>query len=205
MGYRLVGGQAGRCSGFSSGDAARRRAHRPRQSTAHIVAAFLRHRCGLHAAAQRRTRRSSPRARPNEGRTSIGVSKASGNAKGGRSVEASGFSEAPPAQQRRHAMSANSDSPEVVIVGGGIGGSALACVLASEGIATTIVEKSTVHTDIVRGEWIAPWGVAETERLGLYELLLNAGGHHLKRHISFGDDIEAELAQTQTLDMTAFE
>src|SRR5260370_14264752 len=102
-------------------------------------------------------------------------------------------------------MSSNSENPEVVIVGGGIGGSALACVLAREGIATTILEKSTVHADIVRGEWVAPWGVAETERLGLYELLLNAGGHHLKRHISYGDDIDAELPQTQTLDLTAFE
>ena len=102
-------------------------------------------------------------------------------------------------------MSINFDNPEVVIVGGGIGGSALACVLAGEGIATTILEKTAVHADIVRGEWIAPWGVAETERLGLYELLLNAGGHHLKRHISFGDDIDAELAQTQTLDLTGFE
>jgi len=102
-------------------------------------------------------------------------------------------------------MSSSSDNPEVVIVGGGIGGSALACVLAREGIATTILEKTTAHTDHVRGEWVAPWGVAETERLGLYELLLSAGGHHLKRHISFGDDINAELAQTQTLDLTAFE
>jgi len=98
-----------------------------------------------------------------------------------------------------------SDNPEVLIVGGGIGGSALACVLASEGIATTIFEKSTVHVDHVRGEWLAPWGVAETERLGLYQLLLNAGGHHLKRAIPFGDDVDPELALTQTLDLTAFE
>lgn len=102
-------------------------------------------------------------------------------------------------------MSIHSDNPEVVIVGGGIGGSALACALAREGIATTILEKSTEHIDHVRGEWLAPWGVKETERLGLYELLLNAGGHHLKRHIPFGDDIEPELARTQTLDLTAFE
>src|ERR1700676_4260898 len=102
-------------------------------------------------------------------------------------------------------MSSNSDNPEVVIVGGGIGGGALAWVLAGGGIATTILEKTTVHTDHVRGEWVAPWGVAETERLGLYELLVNAGGHHLKRHISYGDDIDAALAQTQTLDFTAFE
>ena len=96
-------------------------------------------------------------------------------------------------------------NPEVVIVGAGIGGSALATVLARAGIAVMILEKSLVHVDHVRGEWLAPWGVAETERLGLYELLLNAGGHHLKRHISYGDDIDAELAQTQTLDLTGFE
>ncbi len=102
-------------------------------------------------------------------------------------------------------MGINSDHPEVCVVGAGIGGSALACVLAQSGIATTIIEKSTEHIDHVRGEWLAPWGVKETERLGLYELLLHAGGHHLKRHIPFGDDIDAEIAQTQTLDLTAFE
>ena len=100
---------------------------------------------------------------------------------------------------------ANHSNPEVVIIGGGIGGSALAIVLARAGIAATILEKSTVHLDHVRGEWIAPWGVAETQRLGLYELLIGAGGHHLKRHIPYGDDVDAETAQTQTLSFTAFE
>ena len=96
-------------------------------------------------------------------------------------------------------------NPAVVIIGGGIGGSALATALAQAGITTTILEKSTVHIDHVRGEWIAPWGVAETKRLGLYDLLLKAGGHHLKRHIPYGDDIDIAGAESQTLDLTAFE
>jgi len=96
-------------------------------------------------------------------------------------------------------------SPEVVIIGAGIGGSALATVLARAGIAVTILEKSLVHIDHVRGEWIAPWGVAETQRLGLYETLIAAGGHHLARHISYGDDVEAKTAESQVLDLTAFE
>lgn len=96
-------------------------------------------------------------------------------------------------------------NPEVVIIGGGIGGSALAAVLAQAGIATTILEKSTIHIDRVRGEWIAPWGVAETRRLGLYDLLRKAGGHHLKRHVPYGDDIDIASAQRQTLDLTVFE
>src|ERR1700681_1740594 len=96
-------------------------------------------------------------------------------------------------------------SPEVVIIGGGIGGSALAATLASAGIAATILEKSTVHIDHVRGEWIAPWGVAETVRLGLYDTLIKAGGHHLKRHIPYGDDLDTAAAEAQTLDLTAME
>jgi 2-polyprenyl-6-methoxyphenol hydroxylase-like FAD-dependent oxidoreductase len=95
--------------------------------------------------------------------------------------------------------------PQVVIVGAGIGGSALATVLARAGIAVTILEKSLVHVDHVRGEWLAPWGVAETQRLGLYETLLAAGGHHLARHIGYGDDIDPATAESQLLDFKAFE
>ncbi len=96
-------------------------------------------------------------------------------------------------------------SPEVVIAGGGIGGSALAAVLAKAGIVTTILEKSILHVDHVRGEWIAPWGVAETQRLGLYDVLIKAGGHHLKRYVPYGDDIDIEAAEALTLNLTAFE
>ena len=95
-------------------------------------------------------------------------------------------------------------NPEVAIVGAGIGGSALATVLARAGIAVTILEKSLVHIDHVRGEWLAPWGVAETQRLGLYETLLAAGGHHLGRTIAYGDDIDPATAESQLLDLNAF-
>ena len=96
-------------------------------------------------------------------------------------------------------------NPEVAIVGAGIGGSALAIVLARAGIAVTVIEKSLVHVDHIRGEWLAPWGVAETQRLGLYDTLIEAGGHHLGRHIGYGDDIDAATAEAQLLDLTAFE
>jgi menaquinone-9 beta-reductase len=96
-------------------------------------------------------------------------------------------------------------SPEVVIVGARIGGRALAIVLARAGIAVTMLEKSLAHLDHVRGEWIAPWGVAETQRLGLDETLIAAGGHHLAHHISYGDDVDAQAAESQLLDLTALE
>lgn len=99
----------------------------------------------------------------------------------------------------------NLGTPEVVIVGGGIGGGALATVLAREGIATAVIEKSTVHVDHVRGEWIAPWGVAETQRLGLYDILMEAGGHHPGQHIGFGDDVDEATARAEALNFAAFE
>ena len=39
----------------------------------------------------------------------------------------------------------------------------------------------------------------------LYDLLMSAGGHHLGRHIPYGDDVDIETAQAQTLSFAAFE
>src|SRR5262249_4691353 len=97
------------------------------------------------------------------------------------------------------------DAPEVVVVGGGVGGSALATALAREGLATLVLEKSTQHLDRVRGEWLAPWGVAEAVRLGLYETLLAAGAHHPGEHIGFGDDVDEAAARAQALRFAEFE
>jgi 2-polyprenyl-6-methoxyphenol hydroxylase-like FAD-dependent oxidoreductase len=66
-------------------------------------------------------------------------------------------------------------SPEIVIVGGGIGGGALATVLARNGIEVVVLERETSYPDRVRGEFVAPWGVAELKRLGLLDLLYARG------------------------------
>ena len=66
---------------------------------------------------------------------------------------------------------------DVITVGGGLGGSALAKVLAEHGKRVLVVERETAFKDRVRGEWIAPWGVAEAQKLGLYEPLLEHCAH----------------------------
>src|SRR6516165_8442750 len=98
----------------------------------------------------------------------------------------------------------SADDAEVLIVGGGVAGSALAITLARAGHQVTIIEKSLKHIDRVRGEWIAPWGVAETERLGLYELLVGSGGHHLDRHIPYSEEVAPEVAAAEAIDLRAF-
>ncbi len=93
---------------------------------------------------------------------------------------------------------------DLIIVGGGIGGPALATVMARAGKSVLLLEQSTVYEDRVRGEWISPWGVAETKRLGLYDTLVEAGGHHLTRHIAYRPGIDPGEAEKLAMDMGMF-
>ena len=72
---------------------------------------------------------------------------------------------------------------DAVIVGGGIAGNALATVLARAGKSVLVLERSSVYRDRVRGEYVQPWGVAEAIRLGLHEVLVDAGGVHHTRFV----------------------
>jgi 2-polyprenyl-6-methoxyphenol hydroxylase-like FAD-dependent oxidoreductase len=92
---------------------------------------------------------------------------------------------------------------DLIIVGAGIGGGAMATVMARAGYSALVLEKSTVYRDRVRGEWMAPWGVVEAKRLGLYDDLIAAGGHHLSRHISYGDTVDPAEAAANTLPINA--
>ena len=93
---------------------------------------------------------------------------------------------------------------DVVIVGGGIAGGALGGALAGAGKRVLILERTAVFEDVVRGEWIAPWGVAEAQALGLYELMLAAGGHHLAFHYGFDEGRDPALAYAAPLPLNAF-
>lgn len=93
---------------------------------------------------------------------------------------------------------------DLVIVGGGIGGSALAAVMARAGRSVLLLEQSEAYEDRVRGEWIAPWGVREVRRVGLYDLLVGAGGHHLTTHITYDETRRPEEAEARPLPLSIF-
>ena len=90
---------------------------------------------------------------------------------------------------------------DVVIAGAGIGGSALATVLARAGLAVLVLEKETAYRDRVRGEWIAPWGVVEAQRLGLYAALRAGGGHHVVEHRTYHDGLDTTPSALNTFDL----
>jgi 2-polyprenyl-6-methoxyphenol hydroxylase-like FAD-dependent oxidoreductase len=87
------------------------------------------------------------------------------------------------------------ESFDTVIVGGGIAGAALATVLARGGLEVCVLERQTEYKDRVRGEWMAPWGVVEAQKMGLYDLLMEAGGNHVVRQLAYGDWISPEDAE----------
>ena len=60
---------------------------------------------------------------------------------------------------------------DIITVGGGLGGAALAKSLAERGARVLVLEREKRFKDRIRGEFLAPWGVVETQALGLYDLL----------------------------------
>jgi menaquinone-9 beta-reductase len=66
---------------------------------------------------------------------------------------------------------------DVIIVGGGLGGASLARLLASNGVRVLVAERELQFKDRIRGEWMAPWGVAEAQRAGIYDLLMEQCAH----------------------------
>src|SRR6266404_6153610 len=92
------------------------------------------------------------------------------------------------------------DSIDVVVVGGGIAGSATATVLARAGLPVLVLERATEYRDRVRGEWLSPWGVVEAQRLGLYDTLVAAGGHHVPR-FGWDETVDPAQAEAEALDL----
>jgi 2-polyprenyl-6-methoxyphenol hydroxylase-like FAD-dependent oxidoreductase len=90
---------------------------------------------------------------------------------------------------------------DVVIIGAGIAGGSLGAVLARAGLEVLIVEKSTEHRDRVRGEYIVPWGVAEAQRMGLYDVLIGAGANVLRRLVPYDETRTPAEAEAAALEL----
>jgi 2-polyprenyl-6-methoxyphenol hydroxylase-like FAD-dependent oxidoreductase len=87
------------------------------------------------------------------------------------------------------------DRFDVVVVGAGIAGGALATGLARGGLSVLVLERSTEYVDHVRGEYMHPWGVAEAQRLGVHDALVQAGGNPILRFVGYDEAFAPEEAE----------
>jgi len=92
---------------------------------------------------------------------------------------------------------------EIVVVGAGAAGASLAAALARHGRSVLLLEKSLVHRDRARGEFMVPWGVDEARRLGVLDVLLSAGGHYTTRAVTYGEEVAQDAAWSRAFDLTA--
>jgi 2-polyprenyl-6-methoxyphenol hydroxylase-like FAD-dependent oxidoreductase len=75
---------------------------------------------------------------------------------------------------------------DIVIVGGGFTGAALACALANGQRRIRVLEARTEPTRRFAGELLHPTGVDELDRLGLLEAVLDAGAALINGFVVFG-------------------
>ena len=68
---------------------------------------------------------------------------------------------------------------DIVIVGGGLAGSSLAKAMSERGAKVLVLERESRMRDRVRGELMWPWGAAELVELGLFDTIMDSGGHRV--------------------------
>jgi menaquinone-9 beta-reductase len=96
------------------------------------------------------------------------------------------------------------DTPEIVIIGGGIGGGAAATVLARQGLSVAVLERDISPVDRVHGEFMAPWGVTMADRLGVLDILHEAArGFYVPIVIGYDEDVAPEQAEASARDLRA--
>ena len=96
-------------------------------------------------------------------------------------------------------------SVDAAIVGAGPAGSVLAARLAKAGFAVALLERDrlddeTAQRHVLRGEWIAPWGVEELQKLDLYDVVASHAPI-ITKHIRYDQWAPGTTPHESTLDL----
>src|SRR2546426_446370 len=86
---------------------------------------------------------------------------------------------------------------DLIVVGAGLGGAALARTMANAGTRVVVLEQEEKFRDRVRGEFMKPWGVADAQQLGIQDLLQRCGCYvsHVEMGLGPARDLTATTPQ----------
>jgi 2-polyprenyl-6-methoxyphenol hydroxylase-like FAD-dependent oxidoreductase len=91
---------------------------------------------------------------------------------------------------------------EVIVVGGGIAGCALATRLAEADVSVLVLEREHVYRDVVRGDALVPWGFQEAVQLGIAgEILETKGVSVMTRMVPYDETLTVGKAQCRSRDL----
>jgi menaquinone-9 beta-reductase len=93
---------------------------------------------------------------------------------------------------------------DIVVIGGGMGGSAFAKVMAESGARVLVLERERRFSDRVRGEGLVSWGGAEAKRLGVYQILYDTCAYEKRWSIGLGPDRDLVSTTPQALPLLTF-
>jgi 2-polyprenyl-6-methoxyphenol hydroxylase-like FAD-dependent oxidoreductase len=92
---------------------------------------------------------------------------------------------------------------DIVIVGGGIAGCAVAIRLARSGYSVTVLEKECEYLDRVRGECMVQWGLEQAIAMGIAaDLLETPGASFVTRLMNYDETMPLEMAQSRPHDVS---
>lgn len=93
---------------------------------------------------------------------------------------------------------------DIIIVGGGVGGCALAARMAGAGHTVLVLEREADYQDRVRGEGLVNWGYEQAVEMGLGETVRRApGASAISRLVNYDETLPTHVAQKLAKDLSA--
>jgi 2-polyprenyl-6-methoxyphenol hydroxylase-like FAD-dependent oxidoreductase len=96
------------------------------------------------------------------------------------------------------------DAVDVVVIGGGVAGCAVAARLAGAGRAVLVLERERAYRDQVRGEGLVNWGYEQAVDMGLGDAVLGAAdASPITRLVNYDETLPVETARRRAKDLSA--
>jgi len=96
------------------------------------------------------------------------------------------------------------ESTDVVVIGGGVAGGAVAARMAGAGRSVLVLERDAVYRDQVRGEGLVNWGYEQAVAMGLGDTVLDTpDASPIVRLVNYDETLPAEVARRRAKDLSA--